>query len=137
MKFFSIASFNRVSIATIYSTTFSMSLIRSHLHPCSCLGYWYPNQLEMERVSNEDFCMLMIDRGAVDDHLPNHVLASLMRFKAQSLAPTYSEEQVERLREEAWRDTQRKIKARPLSSRKGALYSIQVEKYFYEMKGGV
>ena len=74
--------------------------------------------------------MLMIDRGVVDDHLPNHVLASLTRFKAQSLAPTYSEEQVERLREEAWRDTQRKIKARPLNSRKGALYSIQVEIYF-------
>ena len=65
--------------------------------------------------------MIMIDRGAVDDHLPNHVLASLMRFKRQNLAPTYSEEQVETLREEAWRDMQQKRKARALSNERGAL----------------
>ena len=57
-----------------------------------------PTQLEMEKLQNEDLCMILIDRGAVEDHLPNHVLASLERFKRQSLAPYYNEAEVDRLR---------------------------------------
>ena len=63
--------------------------------------------------------MIIIDRGAVDDHLPNHVLAALQRFKRQALAQSYREAEVERLREEAWREMDQKRKARALSSARG------------------
>ena len=94
-------------------------LQKIYFFPCSCFGYFYPNQLEMERVRNEDLCMIIIDRGAVEDHLPNHVLAALQRFKRQSLGQSYREAEVERLREEAWREMNQKRKARALSSARG------------------
>ena len=108
------------SIAIGYcSATHTDCQIYILLYPCSCFGYCYPNQLEMERVRNEDLCMIIIDRGAMEDHLPNHVLAALQRFKRQSLGQSYREAEVERLREEAWREMNQKRKARALSSARG------------------
>lgn len=73
----------------------------------------------MEKLQNEDLCMIMIDRGAVEDHLPNHVLASLERFKRQSLAPYYNEAEVDRLRGESCRQIQRNREARALTNARG------------------
>ena len=42
-----------------------------------CLGYRYPNKLGVEHISSEDLCVLKIDRGMFDDHLPNAVLNAL------------------------------------------------------------
>ena len=48
-----------------------------------CLpGYFYPNKLSVERIDNEDLCMLEIDRGMFDDHLPTAVLSALKRCQA-------------------------------------------------------
>ena len=68
--------------------------------------------------------MIMIDRGAVEDHLPNHVLGSLERFKRQSLAEHYQWSEVERLREKAKRERQEKREARALSSARGIQYRV-------------
>jgi hypothetical protein len=46
-----------------------------------CLGYFYPNKLSVELIDNEDLCMLEIDRGMFDDHLPTAVLSALKRCK--------------------------------------------------------
>ena len=85
----------------------------------SCLGYCYPNQLEMQRVRNEDLCMIIIDRGVVDDHLPNHVLNSLKRFKRQCLTEYYHETDVDNLRKQRRKEMQERKKARALSSTGG------------------
>ncbi len=42
-----------------------------------CLGYFYPNKLSVELIDNEDLCILEIDRGMFDDHLPTAVLSAL------------------------------------------------------------
>ena len=44
-----------------------------------CLGYFYPNKLSVETISNDKLCMLEIDRGMFDDHLPTAVLNALKR----------------------------------------------------------
>ena len=44
-----------------------------------CLGYFYPNKLSVKPIDNEDLCMLEIDRGMFDDHLPTAVLSALKR----------------------------------------------------------
>ena len=56
-----------------------------------CLGYCYPNKLSVERISSEDLCVLLMDRGMVDDHLPNSVLNALKRCKNQFLPNSPSE----------------------------------------------
>ena len=63
--------------------------------------------------------MIIIDRGAVEDHLPNHVLVSLERFKRQTLAQHYNGAEVERLRDQTRRERQQRREARELSSVKG------------------
>ena len=50
-----------------------------------CLGYCYPNELAVERISSEDLCVIIMDRGMMDDHLPNAVLNALKRCKKQFL----------------------------------------------------
>ena len=50
-----------------------------------CLGFCFPNKLSVERISSEDLCVLIVDRGMVDDHLPNSVLNALKRCKKQFL----------------------------------------------------
>ena len=91
-------------------------------YPCSFLGCCYPNQLEMERLRNEDLCMILIDRGVVEDHLPNHVLDSLVQFKQQCLAQHYKEEEVERLREVRRRERQEHREARNKTNTAGYVY---------------
>ena len=46
-----------------------------------CLGYCYPNQFSLEHISSEDLCVLKIDRGMFDDHLPNAALNALKMCK--------------------------------------------------------
>ena len=50
-----------------------------------CLGYCYPNRLAVERISSEDLCVMIMDRGMIDDHLPNAVLNALKRCKNEFL----------------------------------------------------
>ena len=50
-----------------------------------CLGYCYPNRLAVERISSEDLCVMIMDRGMIDDHLPNAVLNALKRCKKEFL----------------------------------------------------
>ena len=65
---------------------------------CSFLGCCYPSELEMERVRNEDLCVIIMDRGIVEDHMPNHVLDSLLRFRKQCIEPHYDQGKVEELK---------------------------------------
>jgi hypothetical protein len=50
-----------------------------------CLGYCYPNRLAVERISSEDLCVMIMDRGMMDDHLPNAVLNALKRCQKEFL----------------------------------------------------
>ena len=88
----------------------------------SFLGCCYPNQLEMEQLRNEDLCMILIDRGVVEDHLPNHVLDSLVRFRQQSLGQHYREEEVEGLREVRRRERQEHSEARKKTNTAGSVH---------------
>ena len=42
--------------------------------------------------------MIIMDRGVVEDHMPNHVLESLLRFKKQCIMPHYDQRTVDKLR---------------------------------------
>ena len=75
----------------------------------------------MERLRNEDLCMILIDRGVVEDHLPNHVLDSLVQFKQQCLAQHYREEEVKKLREVGKRERQERREARKKTNTAGAV----------------
>ena len=52
----------------------------------------------MERVRNEDLCMIIMDRGVVEDHMPNHVLESLLLFQKQCIRPHYDQASVAQLK---------------------------------------
>ena len=69
--------------------------------------------------------MVIIDRGVVEDHLPNHLLASLLRFKRQCLPQHYREEEVERVREGRRMERQERREARELTSA-GGVYNLHV-----------
>ena len=103
-----------------------MCMLMFYQCPCSCLGCCYPNQLEMERLRNEDLCMILIDRGVVEDHLPNHVLDSLVQFKQQCLAQHYREEEVKKLREVGKRERQEHREARKKTNTAGAVLVYKV-----------
>lgn len=48
-----------------------------------CLGYFIPNRMKVHHIPGEDLCVIKIDRGMIDDHLPNNVLNSLKRCQQQ------------------------------------------------------
>lgn len=43
----------------------------------------------MRHVNGEDLAVIMVDRGMVDDHLPNNVLAALKRCQREARAQGY------------------------------------------------
>ena len=65
--------------------------------------------------------MIIVDRGVVEDHLPNHVLSSLERFKRQCLAAHCKEAEVENLRKLRKKEMDERRKARALSSAGGII----------------
>ena len=42
-----------------------------------CLSFCVPNNLLVHHVAGEDLCVMKMDRGMVDDHLPNAVMSAL------------------------------------------------------------
>ena len=73
----------------------------------------------MKRLRNEDLCMIMIDHGVVEDHLPNHVLDSLVQFKQKCLLHHYNEEEVKSLREDKNQERHHCREAREQTNKKG------------------
>lgn len=73
----------------------------------------------MQRLCNEDLCMIIIDRGVVEDHLPNHVMDSLVQFKKQCLLQHYDVTAVQKLREKRRNERQKRREARELTNLKG------------------
>jgi len=39
--------------------------------------------MKVSEICNEDLCVITVDRGTIDDHLPNNVLNALKRCKQQ------------------------------------------------------
>ena len=52
----------------------------------------------MNHVNSEDICVITVDRGMVDDHLPNSVLAALLRCQKEIVGRQYRPRKVMSLR---------------------------------------
>ena len=65
---------------------------------CRCCG---DDKFTVMEVNRENMCVIMVDEGAVDDHLPNHVLHALESCKSQFInsSKTYDREAVRKERE--------------------------------------
>ena len=50
---------------------------------CRLLRLCYPDKLVMRHVNAEDLAVILVDRGMVDDHLPNNVLTALKKCQQQ------------------------------------------------------
>ena len=59
------------------------------------------DELEVVEVNRENMCVILIDNGVVDDHLPNHVLSALKSCKTSLMnSPrTYDREAIRDMRE--------------------------------------
>lgn len=57
--------------------------------------------MEVVEVNRENMCVILIDHGIVDDHLPNHVLSALKTCKTQHMhsPKTYNRQAIQELRE--------------------------------------
>ena len=88
----------------------------------SFLGCCHPSEMEMVRVRNEDLCVILMDKGIVEDHMPNHVLDSLVRFKKQAILPHYSHTGVEEIKSKQETDRQARRKARERTETTGLFY---------------
>lgn len=67
---------NRISGRTKLSSSIN-NIILHHL-PCSCFSGCYPDRVaSVQWVSTEDFCVIILDQGVVDNHMPNNVMDSL------------------------------------------------------------
>ena len=80
--------------------------------------------------------MILIDRGVVEDHLPNHVLDSLVQFKQQCLAQHYKEEEVKKLREFWKRLRHARIEARKKTNTAGAILVYRISAKPEKKQGG-
>ncbi len=49
-------------------------------------------------MNGEDICVIMVDRGMVQDHLPNNVLAALIRCKKEMVGRQYKQREIRDLR---------------------------------------
>jgi hypothetical protein len=58
--------------------------------------------MEVMEVNRENMCVILIDKGVVDDHLPNHVLHALKTCKTRFMSSpgTYDRETIQKLRDE-------------------------------------
>ena len=63
------------------------------------LRYCYPDTINLRYVSGEDLCVIVVDRGLVDDHLPNNVLKALIRCQEEIVGSRYNTDEVQLLRE--------------------------------------
>ena len=62
--------------------------------------------------SFEDFRVIVVDRGMVEDHLPTAVYANLQRVKKQFIHCKYNPEETEEIRKQAQEDYRRRMVAR-------------------------
>ena len=51
-------------------------------------------------MKGEDLCVIIVDRGMVDDHLPNNVLAALRRCRRELVGSKYDSTETALLRKE-------------------------------------
>lgn len=60
------------------------------------------DELEVVEVNRENMCVILIDNGVVDDHLPNHVLSSLKSCKTcfMDSPRTYDRDAIREMREQ-------------------------------------
>ena len=56
------------------------------------------DKLVMTEAYRENLCVILVDNGMIDDHLPNYVLAALKAYKLES-GITFNHEEIERERE--------------------------------------
>ena len=63
----------------IYNLTFQFQHMRQYLPQIShrCLASCFPGQMKVSWVSSEDLCVILVDRGIVEDHLPTSVLEAM------------------------------------------------------------
>ena len=52
----------------------------------------------MNHVNSEDSSEIIVDRGMVGDHLPNHVLSALLRCQKEIVGTLYKPNEVRSLR---------------------------------------
>ena len=68
---------------------------------CRCLGHCYPNKMKLTWKSFEDFGVIAVDKGMVEDHLPTGVMAGLKRIRAQHISRVFDPKETERVRIDA------------------------------------
>lgn len=86
-----------MSVAWLASHFYAISL---SFPLVSCLGGCDSNELSVREVSNEELCVIVVDKGLVSDHLPNEVFEALRLCKTQLIdRHGYSTVEVQRLRQ--------------------------------------
>ena len=101
-----------VCVKKLYLTFTSMCPV------CSCLGCCYPNEMTVSEICNEDLCVITVDRGTIDDHLPNNVLNALKRCKQQFMDSVYNPGEVDHLRRKKSRDRHKEEEAKKRTDQK-------------------
>ena len=56
--------------------------------------------MKVTHKPGEDFSVILLDRGILEDHLPNNVLSAMKRCQAQLITPHYTSEEIQRRRKE-------------------------------------
>ena len=54
----------------------------------------------MRHINDDDLSVIVVDRGMVDDHLPNNVLSALKRCQKKLVGSLYNAEEMQTMREE-------------------------------------
>jgi len=74
--------------------------------------------MKVSEICNEDLCVITVDRGTIDDHLPNNVLNALKRCKQQFMDSVYNPGEVDHMQRKKSRDRHKEEVARRQTDQK-------------------
>lgn len=74
--------------------------------------------MKVSEICNEDLCVITVDRGTIDDHLPNNVLNALKRCKQQFMDSVYNPGEVDHMRRKKSRGRHKEEVARRQTDQK-------------------